>query len=183
MPLGDDVHKVQAQTLTPDLLDVYGEFGAINSTYNPTAIGEWGWMYATEAIAARNAGDVLIHSENTPISLERGIPMQRDVSVFVPGDGSATHIVYVAPGIFDGGANGTGYTITVTMAIDGGGDLTAVTTAATAGADASDVAADLAAQVVAGVTLVQDPQDLTDVFFTPDTGAFTKFEVATTDSL
>lgn len=168
--------KVQAETLNPLFVDVYGAHGAIGGTYNPTVVGEWGYMAVADAETAQTAGDVSMHRDHTPIELERalaGVPVVR-VHFSTPG------IVHILPGTFDGGANGTGYTITVTMAIDGGGDLTAQTTAAP-GAKSETVAENLASAVVSGVTLTQDI-DLNDVIFAPDSGTFTKFEVAMVDA-
>lgn len=170
MPAGEQIYRVKALTANPTFIDYYRQQGG---DYNPDP-EDWGFMYETEATAAAIAGDVLVHKENTPITLERLVPRKLGVGVQVPGDGSAVHTVYLEPGIFDGN-----YTITVTMAIDGGGDLTAVTTAAVAGEKSGNVAGDLAAQTVSGVTIVQD-DDFNDVFFAPDAGAFTKFTAVIT---
>lgn len=173
MPLGDDIYRVKAVTTNPAFLDYYGKNGPINGEYAPE-IGEWGFMYETEARAAAGAGDVLLYKENTPIELERLVPAPLEAEAIVPGDGAATHIVSLEPGVLD-----SGYTVTVTMAIDGGGDLTAVA-AGIAGDEAESVAVDLGAQVVAGVTVEYDDSGVADVFFTPDSGEFTIFTVEVT---
>ncbi len=168
MPAGEQIYRVKALTANPTFIDYYRQRGG---DYNPNA-EEWGFMYETEATAAAIAGDVLIHKEHTPISLELDTPRALGVSAHVPGDGAAVHIAFLQPGIYD-----ASYTITVTMAIDGGGDLTAVTLVPAAGVKASTAATDLAAQVVAGVTsVVGDTPD--NVYFAPDAGEFTKFTVA-----
>ncbi len=178
MPLGESIYRVKALTTTPTFLDYYLQRGG---DYNPE-VGEIGYMYRTEAYDAETAGDVLVHFEHTPVEMVRNVPRELEASAHVPGNGEAEHIVFIQPGIYDGGANGTGYTITVTMAIDGGGDLTAVTTAAVEGATSEEAATDLAGQVVAGVTITQEASNPNNVIFQPDAGAFTTFTVAIADS-
>lgn len=173
MPVGEDLHRVKALTTSPTFVDYYLERGG---PYNPE-VGEIGYMYASEAVTAEVAGDVLIHSENTPQTLETLTPRAGTVTAFTPGNGAATHIAQFQPCVYD-----DDYTITVTMAIDGGLDVTAITAAGVTGATAEIAAADLANQVAAGVVLALGTDGL-NVYFTPSSGELTKFEIAVTPTV
>lgn len=75
----EEVYKVIALTLNPDfrsfydLTDKHPPPVDHPDTYKPSAIGEVGYMEETAAHAARDAGDVLIFIEHTPLEIERAV--------------------------------------------------------------------------------------------------------------
>lgn len=75
--LGEQVYKVFAWTLNPDFRSFYDTTDKNPppvdhpDTYKPTAVGEVGYMEESAAFAARDAGEVLIAVEHTPLEIEQ----------------------------------------------------------------------------------------------------------------
>lgn len=171
MPAGEELYKVQAITLLPDFIDYYGAHGDIGDTYNPSAVGEWGFMYETEALAGEGTS-VLLHRNNTLLGMEQAVPSELALSAsFQDGVVDAPGLIFVPGGTWD-----DDYDITVTVDVDDGGDEVLVAQV-TAGETAVETGAAIAALEFAGCTLTEQSDH--DVTVTPDEdSALTNLTVA-----
>lgn len=160
--------EVVALTTDPDFIDLYAQHGDMFATYNPSAIGERGWMANAAAALAVIAGDVLISVDERPVDIVpppgRKLPQELAVNVHEAGAADQAGIIHIQPGTYD-----DDYYFEVTIAIDGGGDVVDDDVGVSAGDTSVDAATAIAALVMTGVTLTQDA-DLNDVIVTPTTG-------------